>query len=328
MELLISSLYNSFMARKKTKAKKRLDAELLYSKIKYKHLLSEKAFSRKHPQATELLAKNGLLGPGKIRQHAGKLLASGVIAGTLLLAAPKVDLLKPPQTPDALIMQQTNRISDEALLKELAGILPHSVGPLSTDQETQVTHLLFRHFGVQAVPQLGSTRLNHVYGLIGAEQHLPRFPGDTVSQHDEHQRAGITPGLGAWGYFVRSKKDLTPKVIQMEKYYVAVQTLYLPDWRQRTRFLYNWYKYRKVAVANPKNGKVVVAVVADAGPSWWTGKHFGGSPEIMAYLGLNVGMQKGPVVMYFVDDPEDKVPLGPLEQHLQSSPVELAERRE
>ena len=83
-----------------------------------------------------------------------------------------------------------------------------------------------------------------------------------------------------------------------EKYYVAVQTLYLPDWTTRLAYLRDWYKYRKVVVTNPVNGKTIIAVVDDSGPSWWTGKHFGGSPEIMAYLGLNVGMQKGPVVLF------------------------------
>ncbi len=66
-------------------------------------------------------------------------------------------------------------------------------------------------------------------------------------------------------------------------------------------YLREWYKYRKVLVVNPDNGKTIVAVIADAGPAAFTGKHFGGSPEVMAYLGFNVGMQKGPVVLFFVD---------------------------
>ncbi|MBI2008442.1 hypothetical protein HYS82_02190, partial [Candidatus Amesbacteria bacterium] len=79
----------------------------------------------------------------------------------------------------------------------------------------------------------------------------------------------------------------------------------------------DWYKYRKVVVVNSANGKTVIAVVADSGPAAWTGKHFGGSPEVMADLKLNVGKQKGPVIMFFVDDPENKVPLGPLEYNLE-----------
>ncbi|HUV72497.1 MAG TPA: hypothetical protein VMW25_05830 [Clostridia bacterium] len=303
------------MARKKKQKKPsfRLDGEALRARLKAKHQLSEKALREKYPQAVKFLEERKLLGPGKIREHATKLLTSGALASSLLLASPHSGMLGgPPST--AVSMTASDLV--QSLSRQLSSLLPQKIEPLTSEQETKISHLLFRTFGIQAVPQLGSTRLNHVYGLIGAEQHLPRYPGDTINQHDEYQKSGITPGLGAWGYFTRSKKDLTPDLVLKEKYYVAVQTLYLPDWPKRTKFLYDWYKYRKVIVVNPLNGKSIVACVADAGPAHWTGKHFGGSPEVMAYLGLNVGMQKGPVILFFVDDPENKVPLGPLEYNL------------
>lgn len=308
------------MARK---AKQKIDAEALRAKLKLKQFQSEQALGKKHPHAIDFLKTNNLLGPGKIREHATKLLTSGALAGSLLLASPQADMIQLRISGEAVVQTQTDVSS--SVSSQLASILPEQIQALSSDQETKISHLLYRTFGIQAVPQLGSTRLNHVYGLIGAEQHLPRFPGDTVSQHDEYQKAGITPGLGAWGYFARSKSEMTDDLIAKEKYYVSVQTLYLPDWSVRLRYLYNWYKHRKVVVVNPKNGKAIVAVVADAGPARWTGKHFGGSPEVMAYLKLNVGMQKGPVILFFVDDPENKVPLGPLEKRLEK-PLILAQK--
>ena len=60
----------------------------------------------------------------------------------------------------------------------------------------------------------------------------------------------------------------------------------------------------------------MVADVADAGPANWTGKHFGGSPEVMGYLGLNVHMQKGAVLLFFVNDPNAEIPLGPVEYNV------------
>jgi hypothetical protein len=56
----------------------------------------------------------------------------------------------------------------------------------------------------------------------------------------------------------------------------------------------------------------VVAAIADSGPAAFTGKQFGGSPEVMEYLG-GVRYKKGPVIVFFVDDPDNKVPLGPVE---------------
>jgi hypothetical protein len=187
-------------------------------------------------------------------------------------------------------------------------------------ESLQVSDIIHNLFGIHATHILESNRLNTNYGLIGAEQHLPRFPGDRVDLHDSLTQAGITPGRGAWGYFANSKSELTPDLVKMEKYYVAVQTLYLPDWHTRLAYLRDWYKYRKVVVLNPRNGRAIVAVIADSGPAAWTGKQFGGSPEVMDYLRSKDGRQRGPVAMFFVDDPQNTVPLGPLEYNLEVGP--------
>ena len=109
-----------------------------------------------------------------------------------------------------------------------------------------------------------------------------------------------------------SKEKLTPHLVETEKWYAVVQTLYLPDWNTRVKYLRDWYKYRRVFIVNTENGRAVVAAIADSGPAAWTGKHFGGSPEVMDYLG-GPRYKKGPVVLFFVDDPENKIPLGPVE---------------
>ncbi len=69
--------------------------------------------------------------------------------------------------------------------------------------------------------ELDGEHLNQAYGLIGAEQHLPRYPGDSASDHGAFLRSGITPGLGAWRYFADSKGKMTEDLVQKEKYYVA-----------------------------------------------------------------------------------------------------------
>ncbi len=65
-------------------------------------------------------------------------------------------------------------------------------------------------------------------------------------------------------------------------------------------------------VVNPKTGQAVVADIADSGPSEYTGKHLGGSPEVMDELGLATGPRKGAVLYFFIDDPKDQIPLGPV----------------
>lgn len=240
------------------------------------------------------------------QQRLSKFLLSSAIAGTMFLAAPALANLPALSAPDPVQFDLKLGPRQKFLL-DLKIVLPEIPENISLDQEQAISKFYQDEFGLRAGAELEGERLNRSFGLIGAEQHLPRFPGDTAEQHGQFIQSGITPGKGAWGYVPDPEK---------EKYYVAVQTLYLPDWSTRLAYLRDWYKYRKVVVTNPVNGKTVIAVVADSGPASWTGKHFGGSPEIMAYLELNVGKQKGPVILFFVDDKNDKVPLGPLETKL------------
>ncbi len=301
-----------------TNASSPLNTSLLHARLAQKARTAKKNFAQRHPQAAAFFEKAGL-DPGKIRQHATRLLTTGALASTLLFsgsadATPKVPLLS---TVSPVQLQ-------DQFARMLQKILPPTVGPLSPEAETVIGQAIKNAFGISAVAELEGNHLNQTYGLIGAEQHLPRFPGDGVGEHGGYLGSGITPGRGAWGYFAPSREQLTDDLIEKEKYYVAVQTLYLPDWQKRLPYLRDWYKYRKVVVVNPVNGKAVVADVADSGPANWTGKHFGGSPEVMAYLGLNVGMQKGPVLLFFVDDADNAVPLGPVEYNGQEGPTFLA----
>jgi len=238
-----------------------------------------------------------------------RLLTSGILTGSLLLSSGSAITVR-AEIPAQNQTQFTDPLDLSLTLSDrLTAVLPPVVGPLSPEQERKISQIIHDVYGFTSTPVLDGNRLNQAYGLIGAEQHLMRYPGDIV--------ANMAPGRGAWGYFAYSKSQLTPDLIEKEKYYVAVQTLYLSDWTTRLSYLRDWYKFRKVVVVNPNNGRTVVAVVADSGPAAWTGKHFGGSPEVMTELRLDVGKQKGPVILFFVDDPEDRVPLGPVEYNLE-----------
>lgn len=290
-----------------------------YSKaISSRYQQLQQNFQKKHPHAHNFFLESGI-DLGHIRQHSTKLLTAGTMMGAVLLMPPGDLTISLPSLPEVVsrtfgapqdVSSQETRVF---LAEQLKKVIPKLVCPLSFEQERQIGFLVEKLTGIRARASLEGEHLNVCFGLIGAEQHLKRYPGDTLSQHEQFQKSGVAPGLGAWGYFAKSQAELTPADINREKYYVAVQTLYLPDWNRRVGYLRDWYKYRKVLVLNPQNGQSVVAVIADAGPAAWTGKHFGGSPEVMAHLELNKGMQKGPVLVFFVDDPENKVPLGPVE---------------
>jgi hypothetical protein len=303
----------------KTASPPDLNVSLLRSRLKLKNLQSGNTLRAHHPQAVGLLESAGIHS-GSLRAHAAKLLSAGAAVGTFLVTAP-ASVPVGAALPDSSHQRWVSPVDFRDQVKNaLKTVLPNAVQPLSSATEERISTVLHETLGIHALASLEGNHLNTSYGFIGQEQHLPRYPGDTVFQHDALPEYGLTPGRGAWGYFAASVSDLTPELVQMEKYYVAVQTLYLADWETRLPYLRDWYRFRKVVVINPKNGRSVVATIADSGPAAWTGKQFGGSPEVMDYLRMQDGRQRGPVILFFVDDPDKKVPFGPLEYNLEQGP--------
>ncbi|OGC50223.1 hypothetical protein A2716_03370 [candidate division WWE3 bacterium RIFCSPHIGHO2_01_FULL_40_23] len=244
-----------------------------------------KDFSRKHAPLLKKTASKGV-----------SLAGAAVIFSSLLAGAASSDI---SGTKQPIRSEKKEGSEDER--KDINLILK-SGNLLTVEKENEIANKLSKNFDLKLSSTLDGNRLNEVYGFIGAEQHLYRWPGDTLSNHDL-QRAGIAPLKGAFGYFDNAEQ---------EKYYVAVQLHELPDWNSKWSTLKPWYRYRKVFVYNPDNGKAVVAVIGDSGPSKFTGKTFGGSPEIMEYLQRVDGAQKGKVVILFIEDPDNKVALGPV----------------
>lgn len=292
---------------------------IVRTRLKLKSLEAQNKFKKSHPHAHDFFQKANF-SLSKVRQHSAKLLTAGSLGGALLLS-PGSSSYKPLSMPEPIVKTLSDKgavINSDPknwLIKELHILLPpitNRFSPpfLTYDDEKVIEKVVETATGIPARASVEGEHLNTTYGYIGAEQHLARFPGDTIAHH-EMRNEGMAPGLGAWGYFTNSEGKLTQDAIMREKYYVAVQTLYLPDWNKRVKYLYNWYKYRKVLVVNPENGSAVTAVVGDAGPAAWTGKHFGGSPEVMFELG-GKRYKKGRVLLFFVDDPQNKIPLGPV----------------
>lgn len=248
-----------------------------------------------------------------------KQLAIGSLGGLILLSAPHQ-----PTLPGGNLVASRDDIlkgfdQNVLLAQNLSGIVPSDMRPLNPDEEAQITQVLSKNFGFNVEPAIEGIRLNRSYGLIGGEQHLYRYPGDSVyaqmdstSDWAKFGSAGMAPHLGAWGYFAPSKEQFTEEDKQREKYYLAVQTFLAPGFAENVARYRDFFKFRKMLVVNPKTGQAVVAVIGDAGPAEWTGKHLGGSPEVMDALGLADGPRKGAVLYFFIDDPENKVPLGPV----------------
>lgn len=262
---------------------------------------------REHKSARSFFTKTSLLAYN-LREKSSRLLAGAGLTGALLMSPMNLPSLIAPHQAES-----TKSISvAESLMNSLASITPHSPTKLDDDQAKKIEDAIYNSTGIKATASLEGQQLNHQVGYVGYEQHLRRYPGDTVLDHDDEQIAGVAPGLGAWGYFARSQSEFTTQDYLNEKWYCVAQTLYLPNWNQDFVKLRDWYKNRKILVVNPANGTSVVCDIADAGPANWTGKQFGASPEAMKALNLHLGPRKGLVLFLFIDDPDNQVPLGPV----------------
>jgi hypothetical protein len=251
-------------------------------------------------------------------QNNTKQLAAGAMGSLLLLTTPVVGFLpKPESTQNSQFVDVPDHLF---VVSDVKKYLPDMGKQLLPQQEEKVADVLTQYYGFSVKPELNGFRLNTTYGYIGLEQHLKRYPGDSMEdrisdspQAMEFAKNGIAPSRGGFGYFARSKNEMTEETRLREQYYIAVQTFLAPGFSERKRDYLNFFKFRKMLVVNPENGRAVVADIADAGPAVWTGKQLGGSPEVMHHLERVDGSLKGPVLYFFIDDPEDKIPLGPIE---------------
>jgi len=280
--------------------------EYLRDKWAKRHRKLQSEIFDKHKDSFEWLVNNS-------RQ-----LTIGTLAGIFLLTSPIIPKI---QTAFSSNEVSANKTIDKGTfaIYDLKNVLPQDVRPLTQEEEKSVGEILSRTYGMNVVPELDGKRLNTTYGIIGQEQHLARYPGDNMITHfdnlteqEKYWDYGMAPGLGAWGYFANSQSAMTQNDMDREKYYIAVQTFLVPGFDKNSKEYTDFFKYRKMLVVNPQNGKAIVADIADAGPSPSTGKQLGGSPEVMTYLERYDGSQRGPVLYFFIDDPSDKIPLGPI----------------
>lgn len=272
-------------------------------------------FNKKYSQVDTWLAKQDLT-ISELKTMTQQALVATTIAGSMFMQ----------KGVDAQVAEQIQALSEEthnqllatisleehqAIMEKMKTLVQQPPGHLEQQDELYLEQQLSDMLGFQVTAELEGHRLNHSIGIMGGEQHLKRYPTDTLEQHDAYREAGIAPNRGAFGWFTE-QGQLTEDAIQREKYYFAVQTLYLPNWNSNHAQLKPWYKFRKMVVVNPAEEIAIVGVVGDAGPAQWVKKQFGGSPEIIREGKIWSSNSRGRVMLFFVDDPENKIPLGPI----------------
>lgn len=287
------------------------------SKIERLHAVYERVkhrFHHTHEEASDWL-KVKSIGVEDFRTKSQQLLAATSLAGSMMLHQP-VDaqvLAKIQSQEDETQRRQLAQATleeQDLVIDKLKSIAQMPPGNLTKEDELYMEQQLTDMLGFSVTAELDGNRLNHTIGIMGGEQHLRRFPTDILQSHDAYQESGIAPNRGAFGWFTENG-ELTPEAVQREKYYFAVQTLYLPNWNSDHPRLKTWYKFRKMVAINPAEEMAVVGVVGDAGPAEWVKKQYGGSPEVIREGKIWSQKSRGRVILLFVEDPDNKIPLGP-----------------
>lgn len=278
--------------------------KLLLASFQEKKLQAQEEFAKRHSFAKKWLEDKGLT-LDEIRAHSARLLTGATISSALLFANPNIPLLtksnpqqfvKTIKTPQDFF-RMLGEAQNQSLTEEI---------------ETEIVGNVKNLFQLDTAFTLENNRIPTYLGKMGLEQHLLRYEGDNIANHLAFQNAGMAPGRGAFGYFFAQNGKSVDQMTDEERFYIVLQTFLIPNWNSEWGNLKNWYKYRKFLVINPKQGKAVVAVLGDAGPASWTGKQFGGSPEVMAGLGFLPKQTKGETLILYLVDPENKIPLGPV----------------
>lgn len=303
--------YNWLVAKKKKKQQSNSHYHLLKKAWLRRHRKVKREFHQKHKEALDFVIDKFPAKEKLASGAVGALMLSSVVPSPAVIGAIGSIADEPPQE---VKVDQTPQ-----LLAELNTVVGEKVRLLSDVEEASAAATLSKYFQMDVKSDIDGLRLNRTYGIIGAEQHLMRYPGDTMATHLLPEEkgdkmiysSGMAPGRGAWGYFADSKTGFTQKDAEREKWYIAVQTFAAPNYNGRLADYRDFFKYRKMLVVNTQTGEAVVADIADSGPAIWTGKHLGGSPEVMYNLGFGKS-RKGAVLYFFVNDPDDTIPLGPI----------------
>jgi hypothetical protein len=283
----------------------------------------------KHAPHVQFLKEKGVF-LENLREFSSNKIAAASLASSLLInpISASVDTGNHSHQPirAAVISQsiQTTQLSSAEdksvlLVQQLHSVVPAGSQNLTPVQEASAVQAIKSNLNLSVTSALDGYQLNRSFGLIGAEQHLYRYPGDNIleqlhtpAEFAMFAGAGIAPHVGAYGYFAPNSSAMTKIAEERERWYVVAQTFLSPQFKSNPGATVQFFKYRKFVVINPDSGQAVVGDLADAGPAEYTGKSFGGSPEVMNAIGYGAGSRKGRVIFMMIDDPNNQVPLGPL----------------
>lgn len=205
---------------------------------------------------------------------------------------------------------QITQEEQEDIRAKLMNLVMQPPGQLDSESELYLEQQLGELLGFQVSSNLDGFSLLYNTGKIKSLPHVKTNPNDTISSH-EYPYAGLKSSRASYGWFLENG-SVNEASQRIEKYYCSLPLYYYPEWSEKSQQMKKWYKYRKMLIVNPFEGMAVVTAVATIGPAIPTRYQFGASPEAVIEGKLWSSQALGRVLVLFIDDPQNSVPLGPI----------------
>ena len=222
-----------------------------------------------------------------------------------------VEKLATIQNSDTPLASKISEEEYQSILQKIVQLLHLPAGQLEEDSELYLEQQLSDLLGFDITANLNNHRLLFSTGIMESAPHLKRSPTDCLEAHTNYHEAGINRNRSAFGWF-GSNTELDQQAVNREKYYISIPLYFHSNWNLQHTELKSWYKFKKIVVINPAEKIAVVGVIGDIGPATYTRRQFAGSPELIHTGKIWSPQTSGRVLVLFVDDPEDKVALGPV----------------
>lgn len=214
--------------------------------------------------------------------------------------------------PTSANEQAFQLVTDEefnSVVTKLQQFVQLPAGHLQKEDELYLEQQLSEVFGFEVLAESENFRLPYTVGVMGARQHLRRFPEDKLADHARVPEAGMALRRSAFGWFTEMGQ-VTPNMTAAEQYTVSFAAELLPNWATEANHLRDLLRFHKVLVINPLERLAVVAALGDTGPYQELQEQFGGSPELIRDGRIWSIPAQGKVMVFLIHDLENTVPLG------------------
>lgn len=199
----------------------------------------------------------------------------------------------------------------QAVIYKLREVAKLSPGDLEGDDLLYLEQQLSDIFGFDVSSELENHKLPYIMGTLEALPHYRRFPIDHLDQHKSYLEAGMSKTRGGFDWMLEEGK-LSSRAIIREKYGVSLPLANLKEWQVDHNELNKWYRFRKLLIINPFDLRAVVATIIDGGFISNLKYQFGATPEVIREGNIWSPGSSGKVLMFFINDKDDKVEHGPI----------------